>query len=280
MNMRKMTSLTALFSFILILITSTVLYISPQGRVAYWADWHLWGLTKTDWGNIHVNLGLLFLLALLLHIYYNWTPLISYLKNQARQMVVFTRESTFALLLITALAVGTYFQIPPCVYVQDLNELFKTWASREYGEPPYGHAELSSVRAISRKMGLDPGNALEQLKKAGIRFESGEQSLLDISRLNRISPKQVYERMSAPPEGVTAGTPMQLPEHPAPGFGRLTLSEFASHYKLDSERIINALQAHGIPCTPEMSIKDLASRSGKNPVDVYEIIKKAAGAER
>ncbi len=280
MNMRKMTSLTALFSSILILITSTVLYISPQGRVAYWADWHLWGLTKTDWGNIHINLGLLFLLALLLHIYYNWAPLISYLKNQARQTVVFTRELTCALLLVIALTVGTYFQIPPCVYVQDLNELFKNWASKEYGEPPYGHAELSSVRAISRKMGMDPDNALEQLKRAGIRLESGDQSLLDVSRLNRMSPKQVYERMSAPPEGLTGGTPMRLPEHPAPGFGRLTLSEFAGQYKLDSERIINALQAHGISCTPEMSIKDLAGRSGKSPMDVYEIIKKAESDQR
>jgi hypothetical protein len=28
--------------------------------VAYWADWRLWGLTKTDCGNIHINLGLPF----------------------------------------------------------------------------------------------------------------------------------------------------------------------------------------------------------------------------
>ena len=57
-----------------------ILYIVPQGRVAYWADWKFWGLTKTDWGNIHINLGLLFLIALFIHIYYNWKPLINYLQ--------------------------------------------------------------------------------------------------------------------------------------------------------------------------------------------------------
>lgn len=72
MNMRKITSLTAALSFMLMVLTSVILYIVPQGRVAYWADWRLWGMSKTDWGNIHINLGLLFLLAGFLHIYYNF----------------------------------------------------------------------------------------------------------------------------------------------------------------------------------------------------------------
>ena len=51
MKMRKITSLTAALSFLLMVLTSIILYIVPQGRVAYWADWRLWGLSKTDWGN-------------------------------------------------------------------------------------------------------------------------------------------------------------------------------------------------------------------------------------
>ena len=70
MKVKKITSLTASLSFIFLVLTSVILYIVPQGRVAYWADWHLWGLTKTEWGNIHINLGLFLLLAILQHIYY------------------------------------------------------------------------------------------------------------------------------------------------------------------------------------------------------------------
>jgi hypothetical protein len=62
-TIRKVTSLTAALAFILMVLTSIVLYIVPQGRVAYWADWRLLGLTKTDWGNININLGLLFLIT-------------------------------------------------------------------------------------------------------------------------------------------------------------------------------------------------------------------------
>jgi hypothetical protein len=56
--------------------------------VAYWADWRLWGLTKEQWGNVHINIGLLFLLSIFLHIYYNWKALLAYLKNKARQLTV------------------------------------------------------------------------------------------------------------------------------------------------------------------------------------------------
>ncbi|RLB96386.1 MAG: hypothetical protein DRH90_24660 [Deltaproteobacteria bacterium] len=51
MNMKKITSLTSLISFLVLLLNSVVLYIVPHGRVANWADWRLWGLSKTDWGN-------------------------------------------------------------------------------------------------------------------------------------------------------------------------------------------------------------------------------------
>ena len=71
MKMREITLLTAELSFLLMVLTSVVLYIVPQGRVAYWADWRLWGLSKSDWGNIHINMGFVFLVALALQITYN-----------------------------------------------------------------------------------------------------------------------------------------------------------------------------------------------------------------
>jgi len=91
-KIRQITSLTAFTSFVLMLITSLILYISPQGRVAYWADWRLLGLDKTQWSNLHINLGVLFLLAVFLHIYYNWKPILSYLKNKARELKIFTPQ--------------------------------------------------------------------------------------------------------------------------------------------------------------------------------------------
>ncbi len=49
MNIRKTTSLTAGLSFIAMVMTSVILYIVPQGRIAYWSDWRLLGLSKEQW---------------------------------------------------------------------------------------------------------------------------------------------------------------------------------------------------------------------------------------
>ena len=180
MKIRKITSLTAALAFILMVLTSIILYIVPQGRVAYWADWRLWGLTKTDWGNIHINLGLLFLIALFLHIYYNWKPLVSYLKDKAKQMKVLTPEFNVALAITVTSIVGTYLLLPPFSWVMALNDHLKDASAVKYGEPPYGHAELSSLSTFANKLGLDVKESLVLIKEAGLQVVSDQQTLADI----------------------------------------------------------------------------------------------------
>ena len=97
MKLRKIVSLTALLASFLMMLTGLILYIAPQGRIAYWSDWRLWGLDKTAWGNVHINMGFLMLIVISLHIYYNWKPIVSYLKNKAKEIKVFTPDFSVAL---------------------------------------------------------------------------------------------------------------------------------------------------------------------------------------
>lgn len=113
MNIRRVTSLTALISFLLLILTSIILYIVPAGRVAYWSDWRLWGLSKTQWSDLHINLGVLFLLSIILHIYYNWKPIVTYLKNRAKKVVVVTGEFNIAMVITILILLGTYAMVPP-----------------------------------------------------------------------------------------------------------------------------------------------------------------------
>ena len=268
--MRKITSLTALSSFILLMVTIVALYVAPQGRVAYWADWHLWGLTKTDWGSIHINLGLLFLVSILLHIYYNWKPIVSYLKNKAKQVRVFTREFTTALVVTLAVAVGTYFLIPPFHWVMEYNDFLKDSAARKYGEPPYGHAELSSLKTFSSKMGFDLSQASERMKKAGVEFDGPGQTIQEIARLNRMSPKQLYAAMK-PVE--VPGAVKKMPDSPPPGLGRRLLADICQEFDLKIPVVLRTLSESDITATAEQSIKEIAAQNNKNPMDIYDILK-------
>ena len=42
--MRKITSMTMVWSLIILILNSIVLYVVPEGRVSYWADWRFLGL--------------------------------------------------------------------------------------------------------------------------------------------------------------------------------------------------------------------------------------------
>jgi len=205
MKLKKITSLTALFSFVVLTVSSIVLYVMPHGRVAYWADWHFWGLAKSDWDNMHINSGILFLVAACLHIFLNWTLILAYINNRSRDLKHFTGEFLGALVLTVAVVVGTYLMVPPFTYTLELSEALKDRGEVKYGNPPYGHAELSSIYILSKRMGLDPEICMMNLKKSGKKVTSVDQSLLEVAKENQTNPKEIYKVMSQGQKGRKSG---------------------------------------------------------------------------
>lgn len=195
MKFRKIISLTAMVSFIVLILTAIVLFIQPHGRVAYWVDWRLWGLSKNQWDSTHIHAGILFLLAIVLHIYYNWRSILSYLKDRIGQVLMFNLHFNIALLITFVVVCGAIAGIPPFRWVMDLNESVKESAVKTYGKPPYGHAELSPLKTLSFRMALDLNKSVQGLKTASIDFEGVNQRIVDIAHLNGITPKQVFDAM-------------------------------------------------------------------------------------
>ncbi len=276
MNIRRVTSLTLLISFVLCIITSVVLYIAPHGRVAFWSNWHLWGLDKTQWGELHLNLGILLLLAGLLHIYYNWRPITAYLKDKAKQIRVFTADFNIALLLSLIVGVGTYFHIPPMSTIVEFGESIKDSAASVYGEPPYGHAELSSLKTFADRVHLDLSKSMELLRQAGIDFRDHRQTISDIAKNNGITPKQVYEIIKSARNGGDTDGHALLPTVPPPGFGRKRLGEMCAEYGLDTDGMIVFLSDKGIKAMADQRIKEIAKGNNMAPEDIFALISEFA----
>jgi hypothetical protein len=264
--------MTMFISFILLVLTSIILYIVPHGRVAYWADWHLWGLTKTQWGNLHINLGFLFLFAGLLHMYYNWAVITAYMKNRAREIKVFTPSFNVALLLTVIVGVGTYFEVPPMSSVINLGESIKNAASEKYGEPPYGHAELSSLKLFAKKQGLDLNQAVDLLKKADIQFNDSKDTLATIAKVNKLSPQEVYTIIKPAAANQTAEGTISFPDSPMTGFGNKTIAEVCSEFNLMFRDIQRGLAKKGVKVEAEMTIKEIAAANDKDPMAIFEDI--------
>lgn len=275
MKMKKVISLLAMLSFIMIFLTSIILYIVPQGRVAYWADWTLWGLSKEQWGAIHINTGILFLVSLLFHIYFNWKPMLSYLKNKNRTLILFTVEFNIALLITILVSVGTYAEMPPFSTVLDLSDRFKDDAAKKYGEPPYGHAELSSLKTFSNKMGFDLKQAMIRLKSAGIHLKNEMQTLQQISSANDISPQQLYQLIKN--ENDQSAVPSlerkEMPENPIPGTGHQRLIDLCHQYNLNVKKIEREFKKLEIKVDQNMTLKEIGELNQRGAIDIYEIIR-------
>jgi hypothetical protein len=207
--------MTMFVSFILVGITSIILYIVPHGRVAYWADWHLLGLTKTEWGNLHIN-------------------------------------------------------------VLTFGESIKDAASEKYGEPPYGHAELSSLKLFSKKQNLDLEQAMELLKKSDIQFTDSQQTIGVIAKLNKVSPQAIYEIIKPATKIKKEGEKVMFPETPMSGFGKKTLGALCSEYDLMYQAVRQALAKKGVTADAEMTIKEIAAANDTNPMELFEYLHEIA----
>jgi hypothetical protein len=65
---RSLTSLFVMAGFLIMSISVVAAFVNPQGRIAFWTDWSLLGLTKEQWGDIHILSSLLFVVAGTVHI--------------------------------------------------------------------------------------------------------------------------------------------------------------------------------------------------------------------
>jgi hypothetical protein len=276
---RGLTSFFTLFGFLIMSVTGLVLYVVPEGRVAYWTVWEFAGLTKTDWGNIHILSSILFIVAGGFHTYFNWKPLMNYFKDRARKGVKLRRELAIASVLSVWVIVSSIWAFPPLSYLLDFNEWVKeTWVVQDEYEPPFGHAEMLSLKVFTKKMDIDLGKAVEELKANGVMFDSAEETLEDIAGNNDVSPMNLYLLIKkfepAPePEKLDAYTPESIEvEFSGTGFGNKTIASICERLGLDTTTAITRLTVSGVPANLEQTVKASAEAAETEAIEIMKIL--------
>lgn len=280
MNIRKITSMTMVWSLIVLTFNSIVLYVVPEGRIANWADWRFWGLDKHDWSAQHTTVGFLFIFAGLLHIYYNWRTILSYMKDKAKKLRVFTTASNIGLGLTIIFVIGTYLNVPPMSTIVEFSEYFKESAAKKYGDPPYGQAQSSSLKGFTSRLGLDLAKSRELLETAGIEVSDDTEMIVSIGERSGKTPQQVYEIIqsagysSSGGGGSEPGTEGSVNGIKAPksGMGKKTIAQLCDEIEQDCAMIIEGLQQKGLTVNPDEKLKDLAAENGTGPMQIYEMM--------
>lgn len=190
---RKIVSFTTLWSFIGMTLTGIVLFIVPEGRVAYWADLRITGLSKDQWQDLHTTLSALFMVAGILHTIVNWKTIVFYFKNKAKKLVVFTPGFIISTIIFIIFIIGTYYKVTPFKDLLNLSTYIKDEWKEKVGNPPFPHAELLSLEELMKKEGFKLKTVIKILNDKNIKFDSTEETFLAISRKNKISPAKLFQ---------------------------------------------------------------------------------------
>ena len=299
MKVRRLISFTAFVAFVLLGFTGLMLFFSPQGRIAHWSGWSMFGLTREQYSEVHTTFMVLFLIVGIWHIVLNLKPIVNYLRNRARKVNLATPEFSVALILGLLFFVGTLGGIPPFQQFLAVGAEIKDYWERTEGSPPWGHAEMSKLDRFCRGMEdferlehgryvtIDCDAAIEALRESGIDVEDASQQLIDIAEANGTSPMALAEivlSVAVPREQQPGAEGTRAPAgpfaQPYSGLGRMTMREYAERYDADLDRILGILAEQGMDLDPDQRLRDEADRFEMDPEGIIEVLNRMASEHR
>lgn len=273
---RSLIAFLVTWAFIVLTVSGIVLYIVPQGRIAYWTHWSLFGLEKDQWGWLHMMFGGLFIVTGILHLYFNWKPFKTYLAERVSGHLEMKREVLIASLLTLALAVTSVLNLPPASWVIALNnDIKRAWIDSPDVEPPFGHAEELSLAGLARRQGMDADAALTALREAGLQVPDARASLEHIARSNGVTPMAVFARLPKgerrSPGRQQSWTDQSVEERfSGSGIGRKTLAEVCETLAIELPQCLAKLQAAGVDADADETARQVANRHSLNPIDLVK----------
>ena len=268
-NTRAFTSLYMTLSGLFIASTGLVIYLSPAGRVAHWIEWRFIFLTKEQWQSLHTLFSFIFVIAVILHIYFNWKIFWSYLKNRVQSGIRMKRELGTAAVLTAGIFSLTLFGVPPFSTVMELGEYLTNSWSNEQTEPPVPHAEELTVKEYAAATGLELEPAMAHLTGNGIVGVDSLITMGELGELNQVTPKALSDLLIEIPATLE-------PDHAGGvagvGYGRMTVAQIAGREGVETSVALERLLTAGIEAESGDNLRELADAHDLTPMEVVEII--------
>ncbi len=289
-NLRSFVAFMVTWSFLAAVVTGIILFVVPQGRIANWVEWSLFGLTKDDWAGIHISFTFIFIIAGILHLYpYNWKQWKHYLAERVGNRLNFARpkmELLLSVVLSAFVVVGSIADWPPMNYLYQANDWAKAaWVIEAAYEPPFGHAEEVSLATFAKKQDMDLAAAEEALRAKGLVYGSDRDSLGKIAAANGISAMDVYavikplERRAGPTSDTVYTEERVEDLFTGTGVGGKTVATLCAEAKVDCALALRRLADRDILARPEDDMKSIGDSAGIRPTDVLKIMLVAPPSE-
>ncbi len=266
---RAFVSLYVTWSALILLISGIILYIAPAGRIAKWTHISLLGLEKEDWQAIHTVFSFLFVIAIGFHLFYNWKPFISYLKDRFKKVFALRKELYATTVVVVGIFVLTLWNVPPFSTIMDLGEYFTESWENEQNEPPIPHAEDLTIEELAKAVQLPVSQLINNLKKQNIEA-SPQMIVKEVAEQHGLTPSELYEKMKVQPTQKTTSTSSLAGR----GYGRMKLADICKDIDLPLNVALERLKQFGIEADGQSILRDLSDQYDKKPIDLLNIMQK------
>lgn len=271
-NIKGFTSLFLFLAIVVEFVSALILYVAPPGRVAHWTNWKFILLSKEGWQAVHTVFGYFMIVALILHLYYNWRVFTRYIKKKAASTFNLKKEIASAVILTLALWVTSVYSIPPISYIMTLGEYATESWEKKKDAAPISHAELLTLEQLAKTVNMPLDKALEKLKSAGFSVSDTKKTMEVLAKENSKSPNDLYQVIIKDEKVKVTTSDME-----GSGYGRKSFSDIAKDKNVQVEDIIKAFKAKGIETTAKETLRDLNRKTGKSLPELMKILKSVTG---
>lgn len=268
---RALTSLVVVLSFCILVLSGSILYMSPPGRIANWTHWTLLTLTKNEWNALHLCFSLLFIFSSIVHLVFNWKALLSYLKNRITSRFSFRWEWLIALLICLGFYFGTRLSLPPFAQWINLREkIGRSWPDT-LKAAPIPHAELLTLEELAREAQIETPTAIERLHASGITDFTEKTIVQIIAEKYKHSPQEIYEIILGDTHldsgqrgsmGRGLGGGGGSGGGGGGGAGSLTLEQYCTQQGILLSNALEQLGSQGIKASGEQTLRQIATDNG------------------
>jgi hypothetical protein len=189
---RAFASFGVLFSFLVTAFAGIILYLRPEGSLANWTRWNVLGVDKKGWEGIHTLFIILFIIFVILHLYFNWKPLLNYLRKKASESARAKVEFAASLLAVILLLVAAVNRWQPFWKVIDLRSAIKAGKYSVKLAPPVINAEELSLADLCAQINMPADEAMNKLGAAGFKVEDAKITLAKLAKKHNASPENLF----------------------------------------------------------------------------------------
>ncbi len=297
---RNFVSLFIAWSGLISIISGIILYLAPAGRVAFWVNWHLFGLTKKQWEAVHTVTSFFLAIFIIWHLILNWKAFVAYMRDKVKKINFTVPEFLWSLVFTAVLTVMSIYSIPPVSYIMDFGEyLTESWESKAV-TPIIPHAEKLTLKEYCEKVNFSLDRAIKRLEVFNVKGVSPDKTLEKIAKENGIAPKDIADMLNyqktmkkpdspeASPKETTSenkphnlGTPGRIRQGQSQPqglqglmyIGKMTLSEFCDRAGINIVEAKKLLNKRGLNNVDENStLREIARENGLIPREVGEIL--------